>query len=155
MFPNTSWCVFVFLKNLLGKQGLKTYSCEWVVFRWSLRSLPLKIFHPLKIFLTLCTSQPLKCDVSEWVTTISKSLSCYSQLKICISDDNSSNVFKMKFFLWNNPRYSLWSVSSEMLKLTSLPSKPLDFTTNLAVSNACIFIFVLFSLYVHNSYYII
>ena len=25
----------------------------------------MKIFHPLKIFLTLCTSQPLKCDVTD------------------------------------------------------------------------------------------
>ena len=24
-----------------------------------------KIFHPLKIFLTLCTSQPLRCDLTD------------------------------------------------------------------------------------------
>ena len=63
------------------KQGRKTPSCEWVVFIWSLRSF----VDPLKIFLTLYTSQPLKCDVSDWltkwVTNGCKSLSCNSQLK--------------------------------------------------------------------------
>ena len=89
----------------LRKQGRKTSSCEWVVFKWSMRSFadwppywptvqsvdwPPIINKNLSSFENLSDpkwppSLPLKLwsvtRVSDWVNNHRKSLSCYSQLK--------------------------------------------------------------------------